>query len=53
MRTPDQASQIGEVADGVVIASEIIRRIGDAADPGAADAAVGEFGAGIAEALRP
>jgi tryptophan synthase alpha chain len=53
VRTPDQASQIGEVADGVVIASEIIRRIGDAPDAGAADAAVGEFGAGIAEALRP
>lgn len=53
VRTPDQAEQIGELADGVVIASEIIRRIGDAADADAADAAVDDFGAGVAGALRP
>ena len=51
VRTPEQAAQIGQIADGVVIASEIIRRIGDAPDPPAADAAVDAFGAGIAEAL--
>jgi len=51
VRTPEQAAQIGQIADGVVIASEIIRRIGDAPDAGAADAAVDAFGAGIAEAL--
>ncbi len=53
VRTPDQAVQIGELADGVVIASEIIRRIGDAPDAEAADAAVNDFGAGVAEALKP
>ena len=43
---------IGDIADGVVIASEIIRRIGDAPDPAAADAMVEQFGAGISAALR-
>jgi tryptophan synthase alpha chain len=52
VRTPDQARQIGEIADGVVIASEIIRRSGDAPDPAAADAVVAEFGTGIAGAMR-
>jgi tryptophan synthase alpha chain len=52
VRTPEQAAQIGEVADGVVIASEIIRRIGDAPDAAAGDARVGEFGAAVADALR-
>lgn len=52
VRRPEQAAQIGEVADGVVIASEIIRRIGDATDAAAADAVVDDFGAGIAQALR-
>jgi len=52
VRTPDQAAQIGELADGVVIASEIIRRIGDAPDDAAADEVVDGFGAGIADALR-
>jgi len=47
-----QAREIGDIADGVVIASEIIRRIGDAPDPAAADAVVDQFGAGIAAALR-
>ena len=53
VRTPDQAAEIGGLADGVVIASEIIRRIGNAPDPGAADDAVDAFGAGVAAALRP
>ena len=52
VRTPDQARQIGVIADGVVIASEIIRRIGDAPDDAAADTVVAEFGTGIAGALR-
>lgn len=52
VRTPEQAAQIGELADGVVIASEIIRRISDAPDPATADARVGEFGASVAGALR-
>ncbi len=53
VRTPEQAAQIGTLADGVVIASELIRRIGDAPDAAAADAAVDAFGAAVAEALRP
>ncbi len=52
VRTPEQARQIGDIADGVVIASEIIRRIGDAPDAAGADAVVAEFGAEIAAALR-
>ena len=52
VRTPEQAVQIGELADGVVIASEIIRQIGSAPDEAAADQVVREFGAGIADALR-
>lgn len=52
VRTPEQAAQIGELADGVVIASEIIRRIGDAPDAQAADGVVEGFGEGIADALR-
>lgn len=52
VRTPEQAGEIGRLADGVVIASEIIRRIGDAPDADAADAEVDRFGAGIAGALR-
>ena len=52
VRTPQQAREIGDIADGVVIASEIIRRIGDAPDPAAADAMVEQFGAGISAALR-
>ncbi|MSO45065.1 MAG: tryptophan synthase subunit alpha [Thermoleophilia bacterium] len=52
VRTPDQAVQIGGLADGVVIASEIIRRISDAPDSAAADAAVATFGAVVSEALR-
>ena len=52
VRTPEQAGELGGLADGVVIASEIIRRIGDAPDAQAADAEVDRFGAGIADALR-
>lgn len=53
VRTPEQAAGIGQVADGVVIASEIIRRIDGAADDASADRAVEEFGSGVAGALRP
>ncbi|MFM8828213.1 MAG: tryptophan synthase subunit alpha, partial [Actinomycetota bacterium] len=53
VRPPDQATQIGELADGVVFASEISRRSGAAPDAAAADAAVDDFGAGVAGALRP
>lgn len=52
VRTPEQAIEIGAIADGVVIASEIIRRIGDASDASAADSAVDSFGDAIARALR-
>jgi tryptophan synthase alpha chain len=52
VRTPEQAEQIGELADGVVIASEIIRRIGAAPDAAGADEAVRAFGEGVAAALR-
>ena len=43
IRTPDQVAAIGEIADGVIVASELIRRIDAAADRDAAIAAVTEF----------
>lgn len=52
IRTPEHVAAIGGIADGVIVASEIIRRIGGAADPEAAEAAVEAFAAGAMDALR-
>jgi tryptophan synthase alpha chain len=41
--TPDQAAQVGRVADGVIVGSRLVRAAGEAGDPKAAAAAVGEF----------
>lgn len=50
IRTPAQAAAVGAVADGVVVASQIIRLIQDATDD--ASGAVGAYCAEVAEALR-
>jgi tryptophan synthase alpha chain len=41
--TPEQAGQVGEIADGVIVGSRLVRAAGEAAGPEAAAQAVGEF----------
>ena len=43
---------IGAIADGVIVASELIRRIDEAPDAEAAEAAVEAFAAEAVDALR-
>jgi tryptophan synthase alpha chain len=51
IRTPAQVAEIGAIADGVIVASEIIRRIGRATDPAAAVREVEDFSREAVEAL--
>lgn len=51
VRTPDHAAAIGRMADGVVIASELIRLADAAPDPAAAAEEVERFSAGVVGAL--
>jgi tryptophan synthase alpha chain len=41
--TPDQAAQVGEVADGVIVGSRLVRAAGEAGGPDAAAESVGVF----------
>ncbi len=41
--TPAQAAQVGEIADGVIIGSRLVRAAGEAGGAGGPAAAVGEF----------
>jgi tryptophan synthase alpha chain len=41
--TPAQAVQVGEVADGVIIGSRLVRAAGEAGGPGAVGEAIGAF----------
>jgi tryptophan synthase alpha chain len=41
--TPEQAAEVGEIADGAIIGTRLVRAVGDAADADAAVAAVTEF----------
>jgi len=41
--TPEQAAKVGQVADGVIVGSRLVRAAGEAGDPGAAAEAVGSF----------
>jgi tryptophan synthase alpha chain len=41
--TPEQAAQFGEIADGVIIGTRLVREVGEAPDRGAAVAAVTSF----------
>lgn len=52
VRTPEHVAAIGEIADGVIVASELIRLIEAAPDGAAAEAALAGFAARSVEALR-
>lgn len=41
--TPDQVAQVGEVADGVIVGSRLVRAAGEGSGPDAAAEAVGTF----------
>ncbi|MDQ3729024.1 MAG: tryptophan synthase subunit alpha [Actinomycetota bacterium] len=41
--TPEQAAEVGEVADGVIVGSRLVREVAEAADEDAAAEAVGAF----------
>jgi tryptophan synthase alpha chain len=41
--TPEQAAEVGEVADGVIVGSRLVRAAGEAGSPAKAAEAVGEF----------
>jgi tryptophan synthase alpha chain len=41
--TPDQAAQVGEIADGVIIGTRLVRLASESATPGEAAAAVSTF----------
>jgi tryptophan synthase alpha chain len=41
--TPEQAAQVGEIADGVIIGSRLVRVVAEAADPAAAADAASSF----------
>jgi tryptophan synthase alpha chain len=41
--TPQQAAEVGRIADGVIIGSRLVRAAGEAGGPGAAAEAVGSF----------
>jgi tryptophan synthase alpha chain len=49
--TPEQAAEVGRVADGVIIGSRLVRAVGEAAGAEAAAAAVREFLAATGAAL--
>lgn len=52
VRTPEHAVAIGAHADGVVMASQLIRTIADAPDPATGEQRLEEVCAGVAAALR-
>jgi tryptophan synthase alpha chain len=52
VRTAEHAAAIGAMADGVVMASQLVRLVDDAPDPAAADAAIAALAADVAAALR-
>jgi tryptophan synthase alpha chain len=41
--TPEQAAEVGKIADGVIVGSRLVRAAGEAGSPTAAADAVGEF----------
>jgi tryptophan synthase alpha chain len=41
--TPDQAAEVGEIADGVIVGSRLVRAVAEAGSPAAAAEAVGSF----------
>jgi tryptophan synthase alpha chain len=49
--TPDQAAQVGAIADGVIIGTRLVRLVADAAGPDEAADAAGSFLADVRVAL--
>lgn len=49
--TPEQAAEVGAVADGVIVGSRLVREVGEASNAGAAAAAVGDFISAAREAM--
>ena len=52
IRTTAQIAAVGRIADGVIVASQLIRLISDAPDPAAAEEAIERFAAEAVAALR-
>jgi tryptophan synthase alpha chain len=50
--TPEHAAAVGELADGVIIGSRLVRAVADAPDAASATASVSDFLRGSADALR-
>ena len=50
--TPEQAAQVGEIADGVIVGSRLVRALGDAPTPEQGVADAGRLAAEMAAALR-
>ncbi len=51
--TPEQAAEVGAVADGVIVGSRLVRAVAEASDAPAAAAAVSEFIAAAHAAMSP
>jgi tryptophan synthase alpha chain len=51
--TPEQAAQVGRIADGVIVGSRLVRAAGEAGSPQAAAHAVGQFLRESRAALAP
>ena len=52
IRTPAQVAAVGRLADGVIVASQLIRLISEAPDPAAAERAIAGFAEEAVAALR-
>jgi len=50
--TPEQAAEVGVIADGVIVGSRLVREVGEAGSAGATADAVGGFIAAAREALK-
>jgi tryptophan synthase alpha chain len=49
--TPQQAAEVGEIADGVIIGTRLVRAVSEAGGPAAAAAAVSGYLAEVRAAL--
>jgi tryptophan synthase alpha chain len=49
--TPDQAAAVGQVADGVIVGSRLVRAVAESDGPSGAASAVGEFIRGARDAM--
>jgi tryptophan synthase alpha chain len=51
--TPDQAAQVGSIADGVIVGSRLVREVAEAGDGDACAKAVGDFISASRAAMTP